>query len=204
MTSVPAAVLHRLRFLQSVQNGLGRQSIVTFCLILGISHLCHAQQMKFLVAHVDEIHQFRTDKPAVNQQIIKRNMDSYGILHHAFQTFKLGDKILFLAFFGLAVAVTLAAVAPLALSSRKPLFLAVGLPFFAVKRKVHDKLRTAVAPAHGQQLVAENTPLKHMGEYLADTFHFQSGLRQVGIVRNQHCRKMALLIVFPYGTDVTR
>ena len=38
-----------------------------------------------------------------------------------------------------------------------------------------------------------------MGEYLADTLHFQSGLRQVGIVRNQHCRKMALLIVFPYG-----
>ena len=45
MTSVPAAVLHRLRFLQSVQNGLGRQSIGTFCLILGISNLCHAQQI---------------------------------------------------------------------------------------------------------------------------------------------------------------
>ena len=69
----------------------------------------------------------------------------------------------------------------------------------AVNREVHDKLRAAVAPAQGQQLVAENAPLKHVREYLANTLHPQSGLRQVGIIHNKHCRKMALLIVFPYG-----
>lgn len=81
----------------------------------------------------------------------------------------------------------------------KTLFLAIDLPSLAVNREVHDKLRAAVAPAQGQQLVAENAPLKHVREYLANTLHPQSGLRQVGIIHNKHCRKMALLIVFPYG-----
>lgn len=98
-----------------------------------------------------------------------------------------------------AVSVTLAVVAPLALPGRKTLFLAIDLPSLAVNREVHDKLRAAVAPAQGQQLVAENAPLKHVREYLANTLHPQSGLRQVGIIHNKHCRKMALLIVFPYG-----
>lgn len=120
-------------------------------------------------------------------------------LHHALQALKLGYEILFLAFFGLAVSVTLAVVAPLALPGRKTLFLAIDLPSLAVNREVHDKLRAAVAPAQGQQLVAENAPLKHVREYLANTLHPQSGLRQVGIIHNKHCRKMALLIVFPYG-----
>lgn len=115
------------------------------------------------------------------------------------QALKLGYEILFLAFFGLAVSVTLAVVAPLALPGRKTLFLAIDLPSLAVNREVHDKLRAAVAPAQGQQLVAENAPLKHVREYLANTLHPQSGLRQVGIIHNKHCRKMALLIVFPYG-----
>ena len=66
-------------------------------------------------------------------------------------------------------------------------------------RKVHDKLLVAVAPAHSQQLIAENTPLEDMCEYLAYTLHSQSSLRQVGIVHYQHCWKMALRIVFPYG-----
>ena len=87
----------------------------------------------------------------------------------------------------------------LALPGRKTLFLAIDLPSLAVNREVHDKLRAAVAPAQGQQLVAENAPLKHVREYLANTLHPQSGLRQVGIIHNKHCRKMALLIVFPYG-----
>ena len=155
--------------------------------------------MKLLVTPVDEINQLSADEPAVNQQIIKRDMMSYGILHHALQALKLGYEILFLAFFGLAVSVTLAVVAPLALPGRKTLFLAIDLPSLAVNREVHDKLRAAVAPAQGQQLVAENAPLKHVREYLANTLHPQSGLRQVGIIHNKHCRKMALLIVFPYG-----
>lgn len=92
-------------------------------------------------------------------------------LHHALQALKLGYEILFLAFFGLAVAVTLAVVAPLALPGRKTLFLAIDLPSLAVNREVHDKLRAAVAPAQGQQLVAENAPLKHVREYLANTLH---------------------------------
>lgn len=79
--------------------------------------------------------------------------------------------------------------------SRLPKSVHLSLPF----TEVHDKLRAAVAPAQGQQLVAENAPLKHVREYLANTLHPQSGLRQVGIIHNKHCRKMALLIVFPYG-----
>lgn len=149
VASVPAAVLHGLRFLQSVQDSLGHQLISTFRPIFGVSHLCHAQKMKLLVTPVDEINQLSADEPAVNQQIIKRDMMSYGILHHALQALKLGYEILFLAFFGLAVAVTLAVVAPLALPARKTLFLAIDLPSLAVNREVHDKLRAAVAPAQG-------------------------------------------------------
>ena len=75
-------------------------------------------------------------------------MMSYGILHHALQALKLGYEILFLAFFGLAVAVTLAVVAPLALPGRKTLFLAIDLPSLAVNREAHDRTNRGCPSCH--------------------------------------------------------
>lgn len=39
--------------------------------ILGVAHLCHAEKMEFLVTAINEINQFGTCEPTVNQQVIE-------------------------------------------------------------------------------------------------------------------------------------
>lgn len=144
---VAPAVFHFLLSFKFGDYGLGRQFSPISSHILGVSHLCHAEKMEFLVAAINEINQFGTCEPTVNQQVIERYFVAYRILHHIQQLDTLAHEILFLAFGNMALLVTFALITPIPLFRGKPLFLAFNLALLAMKREVEHELRAAIAPA---------------------------------------------------------
>ena len=110
MTAVVPAVFHFLLSFKFGDYGLGRQLPPISSHILGVAHLCHAEKMEFLVTAINEINQFGTCEPTVNQQVIERYLVAYRILHHIQKFNPLAHKILFLAFGNMALLVTFALI----------------------------------------------------------------------------------------------
>ena len=128
----------------------------------GVSHLCHAEKMEFLVAAINEINQFGTCEPAVNQQVIERYLVAYRILYHIQQLDTLAHEILFLAFGNMTLLITFALITPIPLFRGKPLFLASNLAFLTMKREVEYELRAAITPTQHKSLVSQNTLLVYL------------------------------------------
>ena len=103
--------------------------------------------MEFLVAAINEINQFGTCEPAVNQQVIERYLVAYRILHHIQQLDTLAHEILFLAFGNMTLLITFALITPIPLFRGKPLLLTINLALLAVKREGEHELRAAITTA---------------------------------------------------------
>ena len=144
---VAPAVFHFLLSLKFGDYGLGGQFPPISSHILGVAHLCHAEKMEFLVAAINEINQFGTCEPAVNQQVIERYLVAYRILYHIQQLDTLAHEILFLAFGNMTLLITFALITPIPLFRGKPLLLTINLALLAVKREVEHELRAAITPA---------------------------------------------------------
>ena len=113
MAMVAPAVFHFLLSLKFGDFGLGSHFTPISSHILGVAHLCHAEKMEFLVAAINEINQFGTCEPAVNQLVIERYLVAYRILHHIQQLDTLAHEILFLALGNLTLLVTFALITPI-------------------------------------------------------------------------------------------
>lgn len=155
--------------------------------------------MKLLMTAVYKIHKPGICKPAVNQQIIKRNPVPDSSLDHLYQLLALTHEVFFLTsgYVGSSIASTL--IAPFALFGRYPLFLAFHFTLLAMKGNVEHELGAAITPAQHEDLIPENTLLMYMREDLTYRFHPESCLGQTGIISYKNSRKMALLEILTAG-----
>lgn len=153
--------------------------------------------MELLPAVTHELNQSRIGEPAVNQKIFKGNAGLYGTLDHLHEPCSLPLEILGLAHGPMRLPSPLTAVSLLSLVCGQTLLLSLGLTLLAVEGEIQHELGTAVTPAQHERLVAKYAFLMHMGEDPSYRLHPQSGLGQVGVIADQHGRKMAPAVVLP-------
>ena len=147
--------------------------------------------MKLLMTAVYKIHKPGICKPAVNQQIIKRNPVPDSCLDHLYQLLALTHEVFFLASGCMGSCIPFTFIAPFALLGRHPLFLAFHLTLLAMKGNVEHEPGAAITPAQHEGLIPENALLVYMRENLTYRFHPETCLGQVGIICYKNSRKMA-------------
>lgn len=138
--------------------------------------------MKLLMAAAYKIHKPGICKPAVHQQIIKRNPVADSGLDHLYQLLALTHEVFFLTSGCVGACIAFTLIAPFALFGRHPLFLAFHLTLLAMKGNVEHELGATIAPAQHEGLIPENTLLMDMRENLAYCLHPESCLGQIGII----------------------
>ena len=169
--------------LELLDNLVSRQ-VTPLSMILGLAQFNHAQQMALDMTAGNQTDEVRTCKPAINQQVVEADSSLDGVLHHFDGLIGFLHGILLDAFFD-----TLAGIVgrePLAaLFVRQPLLL-IGIPtFFSVKREVEEQLAQSVAQQKRQTLVAQDTLVLKVREYLADELTLATALRSICIIDNQ-------------------
>ena len=86
----------------------------------------------------------------------------------------------------------------------RPCSFAIDLPLSRRESRSPRQIESGRRSSTGPAACSRECTAETRARISSNTLHPQSGLRQVGIIHNKHCRKMALLIVFPYVTALMR
>lgn len=195
------AVLCLLCRLKFSQNGFCREFSPVRS-VFRVAHFPHAEKMNPLVQAADEIHKPGVGKPAVHQQVFKRDMLFNSPLNHILYEFAFGHHILSDSLCACGLLATLYGVPAPALLVCKPLRFLLVLSFLTQQALFQSKDCFAVAPAHGKGLEAEYAALGHVGEHTSDFLNAETGLWQVGVINYEDGREDGILVVCPDSDTV--
>lgn len=159
-------------------------------MILGLTHLNHAEVMTLDVAGSNELDDFGTCEPTVSKDIVKVYLSGNKTLYHLYHERNLTLVILLDTLCRMAVLLTF-----LRESGVKLLLLQVVgtlLALLADKAEIHEHLSNTVRNTEEQTFEPQNHLVFHMGEYLAYHLCLYATLRIVGVVNHQTHRSLVI------------
>ena len=167
--------------------------------VLCLGHLDHAQKMASYVPGAHELHQLLAGEPTVRQEVVESYSFKDGAFDHTDEIVHLAPEAFFGPLCDTAVRIAFLAVSGIQLLLRQALRLGRLLTHIALEGEVHEGLRLSIREQEEQSFVAKDARMLDMGEDTAKEFSLASGLREIGVIRNQAAGILAIDGVAPHG-----
>lgn len=179
-----AVSLGGLGFLEPFDDVPGTE-VAQSRLIFGLAHLDHPDEVALEVPAVDELEQFSTREPAVNQQVVKADTLDDGSADHLDGVGNLGLEHLLLASIDLLLLVALLAILGGLLLLGKPLWFAGILAGLCLYGGIHHQLGLAVRIAEEHGLEAQDTLHRSVRKHLPKALGPVPPLGEVGVIEDK-------------------